>query len=500
MHQVSGSDEFLGNDNREEVVTTNDVEVTREIVLIETQGSGNDKAERVVRHQVAAGGSNLTTTTSYYDDTSKWYHLMKKKEVRPDGSWSFFSYNWEGSGADRHKIIREYSPFKSTPSTAIDDASPYEGANPATFTGKVVERAYQKDVIVLNGLSVPNLVWEKTIINGAVVEWREMSRTVSNGELEVTTKTHLDGSETKYLKSITTRYADAGMAGGEEWLAGRLISQVGPEETTGTPTRGTHVSYAQLDDLALTGGGNVAPTVTYTEGSSSFAGYKKTQWSTPELNNVSEVTVSIYDSRDRMHMSTRYISTGSGDGAKHSDAVSKTIYVYDDFGRQVEVWRDDFKMHETNYENNYNRDYVIEYIGENGVVTLTEMDDQGRVVASVKADHDGTNDLITTYSYNTNFTTGVSRTTTRRDSATYSYPGSGVTLPNALTSYRDEDHAGRIIKSIDEAGLTTTYAYAKEGNYWKETTTHPNTLAEVRNCSLMAAWRELSTVECSERV
>ena len=270
-----------------------------------------------------------------------------------------------------------------------------------------------------------------------------------------TTKTHLDGGTTSFLTSIGKRYVDAGqLQASDRWLGGKLVESLGPE--VGTPTRGANFKYTLLESITRGSGGGV-PTVTGTAGTAEYAGYEKVAWNTPALKDVTTVTVSIVDNKGRVLKETEYVSDGTATGSYNSTLITQTVNLYDEFGRFAEEWRDGHKIRDINHSNSFNSQYVIETFGEDGIQRVTEVDDQGRVVAEVKCQSGG--DLITRYTYKPDFATNESRTTVQRTTGTYSYPVANMTLTGGLgflparESRREADQNHRPRQSHDHPRL-----------------------------------------------
>ena len=86
--------------------------------------------------EVTAGGES--TQITYYETSTAANYMKKRKEVRPDGSWTYYSYYTETDAGTDYLIERAYSPFMSTPvASTFTDSSTYEGASAVAFSGTI---------------------------------------------------------------------------------------------------------------------------------------------------------------------------------------------------------------------------------------------------------------------------------------------------------------------------------------------------------------------------
>ena len=162
-----------------------------------------------------AGGLNLTTSYEYWDSGIQINRL--KRVINPDGSWICYTF---GRDASRY-YEREYSPTAGNATSPVPDDAMLSSYDSGTgFDGRKVVRTY------IDSLAEARLESE--------IEWINSNR-VSRTEYEysgtaTTTITEIEKKfidSTNYLATKSVRYG-ANLAA-DQWKAGRIISQGGPD-------------------------------------------------------------------------------------------------------------------------------------------------------------------------------------------------------------------------------------------------------------------------------
>ncbi len=169
------------------------------------------------------------------------------------------------------------------------------------------------------------------------------------------------------------------------------------------------------------------------------------------LPGKTTMDVSVSDRLGRSIASETHVRTEEG-----YERISWTEYEYDQRGNQIGTRSSDGSRTESAWGccgKESDRD-------ASGILTTYEYDDLRRLVSSSRESLDG--DVVTTYEYDA---------TGRRLSQTVSAGGISLTTGN------DYDDAGRLVRTIDAAGLATTYEYSDDG--LTTTVTRPGGATEI---------------------
>ncbi len=368
------------------------------------------RGESVVEETVDPDGAALTTTYEYFEDSSLEGSFGKVKSVeRPDGSWTKYLYDDEG------RIASETSSW-------LDLAAGATSASARTVV-------YDYEPVDPNDAeSERNADSPRTVVE--YIEGKAVSRTFHSYMEQP------DGGRIHMVERCADPDASFGDPGNlrtvtwhngpdtAEYEVGRVAKVLHPDGRTDTYAYETGTWF---DGSFRPGdGSDIRQTIVC--GTEDF----------PEgIPGKTTMDVSVSYRLGRSIASETHVRTEDG-----WERISWTEYVYDQRGNQVETRSSDGSRTESVWgccgkESDRNA---------SGILTTYEYDDLRRLVSSSRESLNG--DIVTSYEYDA---------TGRRLSQTVSAGGL------SLTDGNEYDSAGRLVRTVDAAGLATTYQYSDDG-------------------------------------
>ncbi len=385
----------------------------------------------LVSRAVDPNSVNLVTQYGSYGEGDNPGRL--RYSIAPDGSWRYFEYDAMG------RTVRLYDPWE-------DSTFDPEGGAPSAATSRVTEFEYANDP----NSADPNDVRPAAVevyVESTLVSRTEYDYTPSGGNDRVIEKRCIDPSNCAAgaLETVTT------YVGTDH---DKLLSVVFPDD------RQDSYSY---DDGGFVDTGNPDAAYFDTNGS----GYERTTikhgtTTSPDgVANKSTWEKIVTNAAGRRVLQETYVYTGSG-----TPRVGWTLTRYDERGRVKEVHRSDGTKVETNYDDENCCGAGDEVIDAHGIQTTFVRDLLGRVTQSTKESNGSDSDIVTSTDYTVS---GGARVVTTTVSA-------GTLSLETVETY---DLAGRLISSVDPAGLETTYDYGNgTGGGRQVTVTRPGGATE----------------------
>lgn len=365
----------------------------------------------VTQRDIDSGAGTLTTQFWYQEDRGQNAEPGRLwKQQNPDGSW--LAHRYDSSGRLTHEIT-----------SYLDDTLP---TDPGENDGRCTKYIYGTEH------SLPIEVQE--FVHGALVAKTTITYTnldaYNRPEVRVE-RQFPDPAGSAYLET-RTEYVESDRDHVEriDYPDGRVDSY-------------EYLASVHLDDSDPTG------PIAYLYSAGDEHAVLIRHWYKDGADQIlpgkSTVDVSVFDRAGRLRYSATHVLTDlySFDGTP----VSWTLRQYDARGRLTDLYGSDG----THTEHAWDCCSQTSTTDATGVVTTSEPDVLGRAMQQTKLGLTGgpvENDITTEVDY------GVAANPARRV-VTTTVSGGGL----SLTTTRENDLAGRVVREVDEAGLETTYAH-----------------------------------------
>ena len=365
--------------------------------------------ERAVVEIVDPDGLNARTTNTYY--TSGNGYGLVDTTTYPDGSWIKYVYD------DKQRVIQEIRPFKNSPYN-----SPAASAKATYYSFTPVEA---NDTPTIDDRR-PRMV--ETKILGITTEKTYYAYYKDNGEyVEVTercSKPDAAYGDSTSLRTTKRYYASTADAAS----SGRLKTVTNPDGTMDTYTYeyGTYTENATPGQSTFTPGVGVALRVSVVHGTTA---------NPAGIANKTTKTTTVHDVYGNEVMNKQYVYTGST-----YELLTWTVKTYDQEHHLLNTYNSN-GTEENNTWNCCNKESETKV---NGTQYTYTYDALKRLVSKTKVGATGQANIVTSYTYDAY---GRKLSTTKA--------AGGL----SLSSSKEYNPAGQVIKETDTRGLTTTYTY-----------------------------------------
>ncbi|MBP7830096.1 MAG: hypothetical protein KA248_09290 [Kiritimatiellae bacterium] len=386
------------------------------------------------------GGAGLTTTWSYYTDpeqTGKYARI--EWERKPDGNFLWYDYDTESRVTVEARMWKDHDISPLTSNAVMESAwvvlNDYTSVD-AADDGSIHSRKPRIVTEMVQGVAVAKTYFAyMAAANGEVTEIRE--------ECHAPTAAYGDPSN---LRTRTVYYSDT-----EELWPGQVKSVTQPN--------GQFDWYVHEKGSYAGGATNWG---LFTPGTGAFVRITTVHGTTASTNGIAYKTTKELTIQDGLGNEIRkegYVRASSG-----YPRVNRTLQVFDEQGRLTEVRYDNGLSRSTTWSSCCGRESDVE---ADGSTTHYVYDTLGRLVSRTKqgipaSEYPEQPDVITTYAYDA-----------AGNVLAESIAAGGLTLSTS----NQYDRAGRLVKTVDAAGLVTTYAYEEGGRI--VTITRPGGATEI---------------------